>query len=135
MSESIQVPKKLKSAVLFNAANDLLLSFSLFFFPENFIKFSGWLTFDPFALRLIAGGLIAVAIELFLVRKKSAEFYKSALNIKVLTVGIGVIGVSMALVQNNRPPIMAELILFAGLFIPFIQLGYWRLHLSKITSK
>ena len=135
MSDSIQVPKKLKSAVLFNAANDLLLSFSLFFFPENFIKFSGWLSFDPFALRLIAAGLIAVAVELFLIRNKSAEFYKSALNIKVLTMGIGVVGITMALVQNSRPPIIAELILFAGLLIPFVQLGYWRLRLNILTSK
>lgn len=136
MSESIPIPKKLRSAVLFNVANDLLLSISLFFFPESFIGSTGWAfsNLDPFALRLIAGGLTAVAIELFLLRNGSAESLKSVLNVKVSTMGIGVIGVIMALIQSDHPPIIAEWILFGGLLIPFLQLGYMRIQLGKLLK-
>ena len=137
MSELIEIPKNLKSAVLFNVANDLFLSFSLFFFPEKLIASAGWewSSHDPFSLRLIAGGLTAVAIELFLLRNGSAESLKSVLNVKVSTMGIGVAGVTMALTQSTHPPITAEWILFGGLLIPFIQLGYLRIQLGKLTSK
>ncbi len=134
MSDPIQVPKKLRSAVLFNVANDLLLSFSLFFFPENFIESSGWFSSDPFAFRLIAAGLTAVAIEFYLIRNGSIERYKSLLNIKVTTLGIGFFGVTMSMVQSTHQPIIAEWILFGGLLIPFIQLGYWRIHLGKLEQ-
>jgi hypothetical protein len=135
MSELILIPKKLRSAILFNVANDLILSFSLFFFPDSFIASSGWAAFDPFALRLIAGGLTAVAVELFLLRNGSAESVKSVLNVKVSTMGIGVVGVIIAMIQSDHQPIIAEWILFGGLLIPFIQLGYMRIQLGKMLSK
>ncbi len=136
MIESTPIPKNLRSAVLFNVANDLLLSFTLFFFPESFIESTGWgwSSLDPFALRLIAGGLTAVAIELFLLRNGSAESLKSVLNVKISTMGIGVAGIIMALFENARQPMIAEWILFGGLLIPFIQLGYMRIQLGKLTS-
>jgi hypothetical protein len=132
MSESIEVPKKLRSAVLFNVANDLLLSFSLFFFPEAFFESSGWFSSDPFAVRLIAAGLTAVAIEFYLIRNDSIAQFKSVLNIKVTTLGIGFCGVTMAIIESTHKPIIAEWILLGGLLIPFIQLGYWRLHIVKL---
>lgn len=137
MSELIPIPAKLRSAILFNVANDLLLSFSLFFFPESFIGSTGWSfsNLDPFALRLIAGGLTAVAIELFLLRNGSAESLKSVLNVKVSTMGIGVAGVTMALIQSDHAPMIAEWILFGGLLIPFLQLGYMRIQLGKLLAK
>ena len=135
MSDSMQIPQKLRSAVLFNVANDLILSISIFFFPASFIAFSGWLALDPFALRLIAGGLTAVAIQMFLSRNATIESFKSILNIKVATMGFGLIGVVLTILQNSRPPIFAELILFGGLLLPFIQLGYWRMQLGILGKK
>ena len=134
MNNPIEVPKKLRSAVLFNAANDLLLSISLFFFPVFFIESSGWVDFDPFAFRLIAGGLSAVAIESIINRNGDIEKYKSLLNIKLYTLSIGFAGTCMALLQSGHAPIVAEWILFGGLLIPLVQLSYWRIHIGKLSQ-
>ena len=134
MNNSIEVPSQLRFAILFNAANDLLLSISLFFFPVFFIESAGWVDFDPFAFRLIDGGLSAVAIESIINRNGDIEKYKSLLNIKVYTLGVGFAGTCMALLQSDHAPIIAEWILFGGLLIPLIQLGYWRVKIGKLTE-
>ena len=105
--------------------------FSFLFF---FIESAGWVDFDPFAFRLIAGGLSAVAIESIINRNGDIEKYKSLLNIKVYTLGVGFAGTCMALLQSDHAPIIAEWILFGGLLIPLIQLGYWRVKIGKLTE-
>ncbi len=133
MEETQKVPGKLKSSMTLHVVNDLVLCGSLFFFPEHFIEFSGWRNFDPFALRLIAAGLSAVAVELYLKRNSNLAVYISLFNVKLATLGIATIGTIITMSQNINAPIIAEWILLIGTGIPFLQMGYWKVQLNKLT--
>lgn len=115
--------------MLIHIISDIALSVSLFFFPQHFIEFSGWKTFDPFALRLVAAGLSAVAIQLFL-QRNNLVVYKTVINIKLSTIGVAALGTIIVMISNNQPPIIAEWILLIGTIIPFLQIAYWNSKLS-----
>ena len=134
MEEKQQIPDKLKSTMNLHIVNDLILCVSLFFFPEHFIQFSGWKNFDPFALRLIAAGLSAVAIELYLKRNSSLETYTSLFNVKLFTLGLAATGAAITMFNNVYHPTTAEWILLGGTGIPFIQMGYWKIKLNKLPQ-
>lgn len=132
MKDKQEVWNKVKNMMVFHIANDLLLSISLFFFPLSFIEFSGWNSFDPFALRLVAAGLSAVSIQLFL-QRNNLEVYKVLINIKLFTFGAAALGTLMAINGNSYPPKLAEWVLLIGTLLPFLQIGYWKLKLDSVS--
>jgi len=135
MQEPQKVPPKLKRSMTLHVLNDLVLCGSLFLFPEHFIEFSGWRNFDPFALRLIAAGLSAVAIELYLKRNSSLEVYTSLFNVKLATLGIAALGTIISIYQNINATIVAEWVLLVGTGVPFLQMSYWKIQLNKIKTE
>jgi hypothetical protein len=125
MSDKQTLHEKLKSTMVFHIVNDLILCFSLFFFPDHFIEFSGWKNFDPFALRLVAAGLSAVSIQLYL-QRNNLEIYKIIVNIKLTTFGLAALGTLITMMSNDYSPTIAEWVLFFGTAAPFLQIGYWK---------
>ncbi len=134
MSTQTEIPVRLKSIIIVQIIMDLILGVNLFFFQEYFIKFSGWKNLDPFAMRLIAAGLFAVALQLFLKRNGSIEVYITLLNIKITTLGLAATGAIITMIDNFSQPIIAEWILLAGTTIPFTQLVFWKVKLNKLIK-
>jgi hypothetical protein len=132
MDEKQIVYEKLKSTMVFHIVNDLILCFSLFVFPNHFIEFSGWKNFDPFALRLVAAGLSAVTIQLYL-QRNNLEIYKVVVNIKLTTFGLAALGTIITMITNDYTPSIAEWILLIGTAVPFLQIGYWKAKLDKVS--
>ena len=126
-----------KKTIFFIILSDIPLCISLFFFPQHFQDFTGWKVLDLFTVRLVAAGLFALDVQLYLNRNASIEVYKPLFNAKLLTFLLVILGAVLTIIQftitqNDYFPSIAEWVLVVGATIPFIQLVLLKFKLDKM---
>lgn len=78
------MPKSLKTWFLIHFAVDYLFAIPLFLFPEQFLAYFNWSSYDPIATKLVAAALFAIGGISLLARNATKETYTVLLQLKLI---------------------------------------------------
>jgi len=92
-----KVSQSLKTWFFIHFLLDVGFGLPLLFIPSQFLSIMGWGHVDPIFVRLFAAAILGIAVGSWLARNSGVEIYRVMLNIKLIWVGVGLLGMVISL--------------------------------------
>lgn len=127
----MNIPPLLKKWFLLHFAVDILFAFPLLFFPEAFMSFWGFLTFNNLTARLTGAALLGIGLNSFLMSGEGVEAYNSMLSLKIVWSLAAITGIVLTIAEGGP----GSLYLFLAIFVIFSLVWiYYKLRLARASK-
>jgi len=122
------IPEGLRIWFVIHFVADILFGIPLLFFPQAFLRFLGWITYDPITSRLVGAALLGIGMESLLGRNGSRETFRAMLNLKIIWASSALFAIGIGL--SEGAPSIAWMI-FGTFFFFWCVWVYYRLALRE----
>lgn len=124
MQKKVAVPSSLRSWFVFHFLVDYFFAIPLFFIPVQILTFLGWISIDPFTVRLLAAALLAIGGISFFTRNASLPVYRAILLLKIIWSFSAILGILITLPQGV--PLSGWIILLLFLLFSSVWIYYYK---------